>query len=478
MKNNNFLFVLLFMAIFALFSCEFVDSDEDNKDNPLVPTIDSGAVKITGSITDTTGVSLNNVVVILKNDSLNYTTTTDTEGKFNFEFKIVKNEDFYLISALEGYIPDTTLVYAVKDRTASVPEIVLRSVSKPVVNTSGYAASISLLSQSKESIGIKESGAEEDVQIIFSVQDSLGRPIDLEHKETVHFKFGSHPSSDEYLYPLSVDTDEGGLASVTMNSGFKAGVTQVIAEISRNGQIIRSKPVLVAIHGGFPSDKHFYVVTPKLNYPLYTIVGAELDFTAYAGDKYTNPVRPGTSVYFETIRTERGGIIEGSAQTDNLGAAGVKLLTEGSPYLDEPTWGAGYFKVRAHTIDETNNVIADSTIRLLSGFADIENVSPLTADIPAGGSQTFTFNMWDLNENPLSEGQTVNFTAKTEASVELSDGYEMVDRLKGGTSFSFTVFNTKIDTSFSTTPIVIKIASEGPNGKASYNISGVVRGTK
>ena len=51
----------------------------------------------------------------------------------------------------------------------------------------------------------------------------------------------------------------------------------------------------------------------------------------YVGDKYSNPVRPGTSVYFETTH----GIIEGSDLTDSLGRATVTLFNSAFPNLDE-----------------------------------------------------------------------------------------------------------------------------------------------
>ncbi len=167
----------------------------------------------------------------------------------------------------------------------------------------------------------------------------------------VNFKFGSSPSGGEYLYPASVESNALGRASVTLNTGTIAGVAQVIAEFTVNKIKVRSKPVLIAIHGGFPDPGHFAVAAPKLNYPEYGIIGFEIPFTAFVGDKYTNPVRQGTSVYFEAT----SGIIEGSNLTDDLGRSTVTLLTQPFPNLNEAGFGPGFFKVTSSTIDENNN---------------------------------------------------------------------------------------------------------------------------
>ena len=47
---------------------------------------------------------------------------------------------------------------------------------------------------------------------------------------------------------------------VTLNTGTKAGVAQIIAQMTVNGSVIKSRPVLISIHGGFPDQNHFVVV--------------------------------------------------------------------------------------------------------------------------------------------------------------------------------------------------------------------------
>ena len=154
---------------------------------------------------------------------------------------------------------------------------------------------------------------------------------------------------------------------------------------------------------------HFAVAAPKLNYPEYGIIGYEIPFTAFVGDKYTNPVRQGTSVYFEAT----SGIIEGSNLTDDLGRSTVTLLTQPFPNLSEGGFGPGSFKVTSSSIDENNNKIQTSTVRLLTGLPHI-TVTPITFDIQNGGSQTFNYTVSDGNGNPMSEGQTISVKVSKE----------------------------------------------------------------
>jgi len=88
------------------------------------------------------------------------------------------------------------------------------------------------------------------------VLDSTGIPINSDNAITLNFSFGAGPGGGEYLYPASVRTNALGRASVT-NTGTIAGVAQIITEMVVNNIVIKSKPVLIAIHGGFPDPGSF-----------------------------------------------------------------------------------------------------------------------------------------------------------------------------------------------------------------------------
>ena len=338
-------------------------------------------------------------------------------------------------------------------------------------NPSGQAASIYLYYQSVTSIGVKESGTNETAQIIFELLDSTGVPIDFNNSVLVNFNFGSSPGGGEYLYPSSAYSNSIGRVSVTLNTGTKAGVAQIIAEFTINGITVKSKPVLIAIHSGFPDQAHFEVASEKLNYPELGIIGYEIPFTAFVGDKYSNPVRPGTSVYFETT----SGIIAGSNLTDDLGRSTVTLLTQPFPNLDESGCGPGFFRVTASTVDENDNNIQISTIRLLSGLPQI-SVTPSTFDISNGGSQAFNYTVSDGNGNPLSEGQKISVTV-SEGDLDVSGDIDITlldTQSKIFTMFSFTAYDAVPDT-VRLHQAIIDISTSGPNGDKKYSIYGAAR---
>ncbi|NIT57443.1 MAG: hypothetical protein GWN00_14780, partial [Aliifodinibius sp.] len=143
------------------------------------------------------------------------------------------------------------------------------------------------------------------------------------HSVEVQFRIGSGPDGGEFIFPPSEITDSEGQATVHITSGIKAGVMQVIAEAVVDTGIIRSKPVSIAIHGGLPDSTHFSIAVEKVNFPGWHIYGLTNAITAFVGDKYSNPVRPNTSVWFNTD----GGIIEGSALTNPQGQASVDLIS-------------------------------------------------------------------------------------------------------------------------------------------------------
>ena len=233
-----------------------------------------------------------------------------------------------------------------------------------------------------------------------------------------------------------------------------------------NNNVIKSKPVLISIYGGFPDQDHFAVAAEKLNYPAYGIIGYEIPFTAFVGDKYTNPVRPGTSVYFSTT----SGIIEGSNLTDNLGRSTVTLLTQ--PFPNHPIYGPGFFVVTASTINEDNNNIQTETVRLLSGIPQI-SIEPNTFNIANGGSQLFNYTVSDGNGNPLSEGTTISVTV-SEGDLKVSGDVDvrLLDtQSKAYTFFSFTAYDAKPDT-INSHQAIIEIEATGPNGDKKVSITG------
>lgn len=395
-------------------------------------------------------------------------TYTDSLGKYQFSFEIGAESELQIVAFKEGYDPDTSKVLAVPGRTIDVPVLMLKRVASEVP-TSGEAASIVLVSQTSKNIGVKGSGSVETAQLVFEVQDSSGKPVDLAHSVEVNFRIGSAPGGGEFVYPPKARTDSKGRVSVNVVSGTKAGVVQVVAESFVGAKVIRSLPVVVVIHGGLPDSAHFSIAPEKLNFPGYNIFGLINRITAYVGDKYGNPVKPGTAVYFTTT----GGIIEGSVLTNDKGQGSVNLISA-EPRPIHPVLGPGYAVITATTADENQRTIKAETVVLFSGIPQI-SVEPMTFNISNLGSQVFSYTVSDQNGNPLAGGTTIRVSIDGKDIRALGDlDVTLPDtRDRSWTRFSFAIQDTTGDDI--PRPVLIRISTTGPNGSATVNISGTVR---
>ena len=461
MQTKYILFVIVVIVLFTLISCELGLPDE--------PDINI-ATSVSGLVVDSrTGDPINGASIKVYDDSLMAGGSTNNQGNFFIEFDLPSSKELTLVIYKNGYKSDTTSIYVESGTNATISLIRLFGISGTGTGTSGQAASLYLYDQSASSIGVKESGSLEAAQIIFEVLDSSGIPITIENKVYVRFSMTSNPGGGEYLYPDSAETNSLGRATVTLNSGTVAGVVQIIANILLNGNLIQSSPVVIAIYGGSPDPSHFDVASENLNYPAYGLLGYEIPFTAYVGDKYSNPVRPNTTVYFSTT----SGIIGGSAQTAENGAATVQLVTQ--PFPNHTQYGPGFFEVTASTIDENSNLIYTSSVRLLSGHPIID-VSPTSIDIQNGGSQVFVYTVSDVNNNPLVKGTRISVSVEN-GDIDLSGDIDITlpdTQSQAYTQFSFTAFDSDPNTS-EPMNAVITIDCSGPNGDESISISGVSR---
>jgi hypothetical protein len=468
--NNSLkvIFSIIFAALLLLSGCEVKESGPTDGEET-----EGGTVTITGQVVESSsGNPINNALVKVTDFVNENGGATNSSGMYSVTLDIDKNKEVFIVVSLTGYSADTTSVFATIDASVQAPLVQLKQESGTGQTPSGGAASVYLYEQSSESIGVKESGSIQTAQIIFEVQDSNGVHIDLDNQETVQFTLGNSPGGGEYLHPSSVKTNALGRASVTLNTGFTAGVVQVIAEITRGNETIRSKPVLIAIHGGLPDLGHFGVASDRLNYPAWGVIGYDIDFTAYVGDKFSNPVRPQTAVYFETT----SGIIEGSELTTDIGTATVKLLSQPFPnYISGIYNRPGFFKVTARTANEDYQPIETATVRLQSGQSIISNVTPQTFDIANGGAQSFAFYVADINDNPIASGNTISVEVTSgDISVAGDVSINMPDTQFGNKQYYFTIADKDSDEEkIQTSSVTIK--SSGENGDASFSITGTSR---
>ncbi len=346
---------------------------------------------------------------------------TDSLGIYDLPVEIDSTMQIFVTAEKNGRRSSERSQLATAGETLNFPDLKIQG-TEVVEPDPGTPAYIQLKSVSSKSIQVKETGGTEVTRLTFVVRDSSNRPISLDFQTGVRFSLGAHPDGGEHLTTEQSVTNNNGAATVGLISGTKAGVVQVFAEVEgKNGEIIRSRPVAITIHGGFPHEPHFSVFPEKFNFQGLVSGLLENEISVLVGDRYTNPVKPGTVVYFETTH----GVIEGSTQTDEAGTGGV-ILRSGRPYPED-----GVAVVTATTVNRNNEYISVKTPILftsggtlevistptqtfsqpldLENPADVETLmNALGTDSPFGG---YRFILEDRNGNPLPQGTLVGFRA-------------------------------------------------------------------
>lgn len=458
MKKTHIFLVLSIMFSLLLVSCE---SEELVDDDTVYETT------ITGQVIDAeTGSNLSGAIIKISEGTTVQGTTSGSDGTFSTEIDLSGDTDLEVIVFMAGYFQDTTSVFALVDETTEVPLFELqRDESSNAGSFSGVAASIYLSEESASFVGVKESGSIESAQIVFEVMDSSGIVIGEDNAITVSFRFGDTPGGGEYLYPSSITTNALGKAAVSLNTGTIAGVCQIVAEAVVDGKPIKSKPVLITIHGGFPDLDHFSLGPEYVNYAYYNKFNGEAKISVLVGDKYTNPVREGTSVYFSS----EAGVIEGSEQTNKLGQATVTLLS-GNPLPYDDVLGHGYFYVHASTINESEETISNKSLLLFSSYPVVTLSTNTAFDsvyIGNGGSQSFSYTVVDIFGHPLAHDNNYSVVVETDGSAGAAGdiSIKMGDVLSGTPTYYFKVLDTD-DEKIDEKAITVRVVSDGPNGRA------------
>ncbi|MDR9418961.1 carboxypeptidase regulatory-like domain-containing protein [Gracilimonas sp.] len=414
-------------------------------------------------------------------------TRTNAEGQYTLgDIQVSSLTELSITSNANDYNPSTKTVQVAEgdnitdfDFQLEPEEVDDGNGGGGVAGPAGGAAAIVLAPGgiTNESINIAETGGTVNTSFTFALQDSAGRNLDLNNAEEVEFSIISGPGGGEGITPLSAQTNSEGTVTSNLFSGNLAGVVQIQAQIEREdiGLTIRSKPVAITIHGGFPDPDHFSLSVQTFNFEGFARDGVRNQISVIVGDKFSNPVKPGTAVYFETT----GGIIQGSGvgHTDADGEVSVDLISGGKrSLLNHPTLGFGYATITATTIDENNNEIQEQADVLFSAPPSTPNITltPSTFTIPSNGGETFDLTVTDTNGNPLPAGTTV--TIEVADGLEVTGGgIEIPNALVGGsgiTDFTFSVADTDDENSNEqNTQITIKV--ETPAGdKASDSYSG------
>ena len=194
---------------------------------------------------------------------------------------------------------------------------------KSVYRRTGIISSIAVINVSSSNLSVQGVGGIGSSTITFEGMDSLGNPIDASNSAPITFTLQGDTSSR--ISPLVATTDPvTGRVTTSFTSGTKAGLAYVTA--SARFDSVKSSPVQFTISGGFPDSTHFSIGPTQLNIAGAAIYGLTDNINLVVGDKYGNPAKPGSVVFFKTT----GGIIEASSSVSTDGTASA-TLTSGNP---------------------------------------------------------------------------------------------------------------------------------------------------
>jgi hypothetical protein len=351
----------------------------------------------------------------------------------------------------------------------------------------GSAHSIAFIGMTSNQISVYGVGGIEATILTWEVRDSLGFPIDFDHRDTVEFAIGGTPvGGGAYVSPTRALTNASGRVSTTVNSGTVSGVIQFVATLRRNedGAIIQSTPVIITVNAGLPDQAHFSIGVVKFNIDGWDRVNHQDQIVVQVGDTFSNPVKVGTAVYFNSTC----GVIDASGFTDNSSHATVNLYS-GLPHVPHPLYGAGYVTVNAYTIGHGGVGVGASALVLFSGISRITNVSPGSFVVPRGGSSgDISFRVSDENGNPLVAGThitvTLQYTPPPNSQINLVVNGDvdvtLSDDLFGGqgiTDFSFRVVDQTIGGVTPAIPATVVIHVTSQNGNpGDVQIPGTIGG--
>jgi hypothetical protein len=378
---------------------------------------DPVTVEISGRVTNENAAPLAGAEVVAQYNGTTQTQVTGAGGTYQFEFEIPEAAE---VEVTVGLQVDGTVINATS-LTVTSDDPVQRDVDfvltvedggdGPVVSEpSGSIARLVLSGTPSTTLRVVESGGPETVSLTFVGLDSLGRTVNGSNAATVRFRFGQNPGGDLSVSPAEGQTNARGEVTAVVSSGTRAGIVQLVAEATRpGGGIVRSDPVRLTVHGGLP-DQAFFTVAPAIrNIPGLVRFSETTPIEVIAGDRFSNPVAPGTAVYFSTTH----GVIGASTETTSEGLGSV-ILRSANPL---PTTD-GIAIVTAGTAGRDEERVFDQTPVVFSGPTTLQ-LSPGTA-----GFGSYTLTVADALGNPLVEGTSVIVTVSGEG-VEVAGSTEV-----------------------------------------------------
>ena len=445
-------------------------------------------------ITNSTVTLVSNLLTdsVLTSFSGDYSFSIDLQGLPSLQglLKVVKN----------GYKSQSATFSSEAGKTFSQDFYIIRDTTTAIRDTSAtslFAHSIAFVSLSAREISVYGVGGTEASIVVWEARDSLGFPIDIDHRDTIEFELVGVPvSGGAYVSPARAITNASGRVATTINSGTVSGVVQFIAKLHRDidGHIIRSTPVIITINAGLPDQAHFSIGADQLNFAGYDWLARTDGILVQVGDKYSNPVKVSTAVYFNTT----AGVVTASGFTDITSHAKVTLysgnplpklsLADLAQYGFTPAEvgdGTGYLWVKAQSLGENSVTVTDSILLLMSASSDIFATVPPNFHLDSGTCVQIPVRISDRYGNPLAPGTQVS----TEVQFSPPIGYNwavtatglpddpLADYLTRGpnrTDFTLTICDATPGGTPQAMPFVVTIRVTGSNGNVYTNINGVV----
>ncbi len=413
---------------------------------------------------------------------------TDAAGGFVLRLTTDSPTTVSLFITKTGY-RDTTVLVDVQPQETVSPTVLL-SPKSMVSGGSRAPKSIAFLGASPSRISVYGVGGTESSYLGWEVRDSVGRAIDADNAVDISFRLVNGPGGGEYVSPTTRRTDPNGQTYVSLGSGTRSGIVQVVAEVFYGGNTIQSSPVRIVIDGGFPVQERFTIAAPYYNFAAMNWVNRTLPVTVLVGDVYSNPVAENTAVYFRS----GAGVVQPRVYTSTNGQGTVDLIS-GNPrpfgaFAAPAPLDTGYHYVVGRTIGQNGVAVTDSVMILWSGVSTIKNLNPSGFAVPNGGSQTFTFSVCDQYHHPLQSGTEIAVLASVPPPPDPNTPMNQVQvgfgvggrivlrdylfRGPGTTDFAFTLSDGTTNIN-QVTSVVLTIAVTGPNGNVSTTISGTAQ---
>lgn len=343
------------------------------------------------------------------------------------------------------------------------------------------------LSFTPNSVGVRGSGRNETLLITATVRDANNNPV-LDGTE-VYFNINNSPGGGDFLSSTGAIPTINGQATVAYNSGTVSGTARVRAVCSGISAVsteilIYAGPAFIENIADGCASSHMAIGASPCNMFGMDVVGESVEIVCLVGDRYNNPVTPGTAVYFTTS----GGVITtATGYTDSAGFARVRLYS-GNPLptinrwlntLTDPNLGTtilcsdvpdqnGMAKVLCRTagVDETGdsvwvwattNVVFDYSQPILNIREVTVNGDPNERELHIGENALIRLSLYDYNYWPMVAGTTISFSASS-GSVYPSS---ITLGCPGDTTYTVSFFNNlTTNDDPAATPVLINVEAE------------------